>query len=163
MRSKAPFTYSILPSRSFTMTDSGQSAASQTKRGSMRYLHAARRRAVLISVKSSCASADQNRLMRWPPSSRCSPPLAVPRAGAGFHAPRARARGRRGEHQRRLFDAAVLPDIPLDDALSDLPARVARGFAPDFDAPALGSASSSPPTATSSPRTISSRMPSTTR
>ena len=33
----------------------------------------------------------------------------------------------------------VLPDIPLDDALADLPARVARGFAPDFDAAALGS------------------------
>ena len=33
----------------------------------------------------------------------------------------------------------VLPDIPLDDSLADLPAVFARGFAPDFDTPALGS------------------------
>jgi serine protease Do len=33
----------------------------------------------------------------------------------------------------------ALPDSPIDDAFVDLIERVARGLAPDFDAPALGS------------------------
>jgi serine protease Do len=33
----------------------------------------------------------------------------------------------------------VLPDLPIDEALHDLMARVARGLGPDFDTPPLGS------------------------